>query len=162
MEGFDAASFGIAPSEALLIDPQQRMMLEVGCSFREFAWGGAELVLLSRYGACSRAHLVSLLNTNAMPPPPCLQDAWVVLSVYSAHGSLEADSAAVVAAQSFWDYAQQTDRALPGVSFLLPACCSPARPRACQLKFGSASAAGTSTPGEAGQHVILPAHACVS
>ena len=33
VEGFDAASFGIASSEALLIDPQQRMMLEVGCSF---------------------------------------------------------------------------------------------------------------------------------
>ena len=119
-------------------------------------------MLLSRYGSCSRAHFVSLLNTNAPPPPLCLQDAWEVLSVYSAHGSLEADSAAVVAAQSFWDYAQQTDRALPGVSFLLPACCSPARPRACQLKFGSVSAAGTSTSGEAGQHVILPAHACVS
>jgi acyl transferase domain-containing protein len=32
VEAFDAASFGIAPSEALLIDPQQRMMLEVGRS----------------------------------------------------------------------------------------------------------------------------------
>lgn len=30
VEGFDAGAFGIAPSEALLIDPQQRLMLEVG------------------------------------------------------------------------------------------------------------------------------------
>lgn len=29
VEEFDAASFGIHPSEALVLDPQQRLMLEV-------------------------------------------------------------------------------------------------------------------------------------
>lgn len=45
-----------------------------------------------------------------------VQGAWEILSAYSTAGtSLEDGNVAAVAAQSFWDYAQQTDRALPGV-----------------------------------------------
>ena len=77
MEGFDAAAFGVSPAEALLIDPQQRLMLE----------GAGEVLAALGAGAAAAA------------------DA----------GPLAGGDVAVVAAQSFWDYAQQTDRALPGV-----------------------------------------------
>lgn len=84
MEAFDASAFGIAPSEALLIDPQQRLMLED-------AWE-----VLAALGAAG-----ALPGGSDMAP---------------GDGSSGADGGtAVVAAQSFWDYAQQTDRALPGV-----------------------------------------------
>ena len=49
-----------------------------------------------------------------MPTP--LQDAWGVLSLYAAQSSLAPNDVAVVAAQSFWDYASQIDYNLPGVS----------------------------------------------
>ncbi|KAL4457259.1 hypothetical protein ABPG75_012124 [Micractinium tetrahymenae] len=68
VEGFDAGAFSISPSEALLVDPQQRMMLE---------------------------------------------DAREVLAAWPS--GADSEGAAVLACQSFWDYAQQTDRALPGV-----------------------------------------------
>lgn len=86
MEAFDAAAFGISPSEAQLVDPQQRLMLE-----------GAGEVLAAYAAARSASSSGSTGGLGEGGPAGGLEES------------------AVVAAQSFWDYAQQTDRALPGV-----------------------------------------------
>ena len=53
-----------------------------------------------------------------------LQDAWEVLAYYQNTICVDGSDTAVVAAQSFWDYAQNTDRALPGVGLNCNACAS--------------------------------------
>lgn len=82
-------------------------------------------------------HPAPTYTTRANCPPhptPPLQDAWEVLSSYHRHtagsttravnnSTAANDSTAVFAALSFWDYAQQTDRALPGVSRGGPSQC---------------------------------------
>lgn len=79
----------------------------------------------------------SCMLTHAPPTLPTTQDACEVLSIYAAAGRLAGvdgagGDAAVVAAQSFWDYAQQTDRALPGVSFSA-ACVLPHAATVCKV-----------------------------
>jgi hypothetical protein len=118
-------------------------------------------VLLPGYGDAAAPSSAAATKLQAvLPPPPpaclCLQDAWEVLAVYSAHGSLEADSAAVVAAQSFWDYAQQTDRALPGVSLLRGGCLASFLPGLCY-----ALTAGRSSPSRPAWRAHRLARPCV-
>jgi hypothetical protein len=52
-------------------------------------------------------------TTPYLPPPTPSQDAWEALCCYDLVHA--APTTAVVAAQSFWDYAQRTDAAVPGV-----------------------------------------------
>lgn len=86
------------------------------CAFEHAVSGGGgawnvSLCLPGRIGTHCGPPLTVLLR---------LQDSWEVLSVCKPQGSPVASDMAVVAALSFWDYAQQTDRALPGVSMHLP------------------------------------------
>lgn len=83
VEAFDAAAFGVAPSEALLIDPQQRMMLEVGWAGRAGRGGGLDATLWA--GGClhsrpglaagtalcllTRSAALARLRTSHLAPP---------------------------------------------------------------------------------------------
>jgi len=122
VESFDAAAFDISPSAALLIDPQQRMMLEVS---KHRTWGCMWRLGVGQATRGATRQAASPFRSGVALPwpftrmrsclPPLSQDAWEVLAAYATSGRLSTDDAAVIAAQSFWDYAQQTDRALPGV-----------------------------------------------